>query len=435
MSGEHIQGQQAESGILRAIGSLPSNPFHKTRKTASAALRQTISWNFLPSLSISLSSEIPLTASTKRTCAEPSERPHILQHLRAVDRQTPDNGVRRYTVLNPSRAIRDQPNIKPASKEALREHLERSYFLERKNAFQRELTKYWHAGFAPIRLKSFHRIDSLYLEQLGAICNKSALVYLVPKSSILPLAAISKQWFRHYEGRPNIELENFFASPVQILPEAPTTIPAIVEAHRSICEAASLMLPTNGDTTFYLKDEMNLISFEHRILQPTVRSILLLMDKPIRPAGEDYQHVVLDDILRQATVVMVRTGHECGVSFSFETIRDYWLPLDRNDVGVQHGLDAVRVNLSTAVEFVCDLHDKVALLPEAPDDQSINRSLLPHTVDLGTKYVDKLMREAEAIGFHNVQEVQIALERLAAAERGEYDLEDEQLYSFRPCWQ
>lgn len=106
---------------------------------------------------------------------------------------------------------------------------------------------------------------------------------------------------------------------------------------------------------------------------------------------------------------MVRAGHECGVSFSFETIRGHWLHLDRNDVGVQHGLGAVRMNLATAVEIVSDLYDRIALLPEAPNDRSINRSS-PHTVDFGTKYVVRLMRKTEAIGFHNVQTVRSALD-------------------------
>lgn len=448
------QAQAAESWILRAIGNLPSRPSQGSRKTASAAFGPATSLNVLPSPSISLSSQSPsiehrkqyqgsenvlLSTSsispTKRTPAKPTERPYILQHLRAVDRQKLDPGVRRHTVLNSPQAIRDQPVIKPALKEALREHLERSYYLQSKDTFQRELKGYWQTGFVAFKLKSFDPINSFYPKQLLAVCNKSALLYHVPQPSLLPLAAISKQWFRHYKGRPNIQSANFFASPVQVLPQGPTTIPDIVEAHRSIWKTASIILSTNGDTAGYLKDERTKISLEHCIVQPTLRSILLIMDKPVRPEGEYDQNVVLDDILRQATMVMVRTGHECGVSFSFETIRDHWLPLDRNDVGVQHGIDAVRVNLSTAVEFVCDLHDRVALLPEAPDDRSINRSSPPHTVDLGAKYVDKLMREAEAIGFHNVQTVRSALEQLAAVGRGEYDLEDEGLDSFRRCWQ
>jgi len=454
MPRKHTQAQEAESESLRAVGNLPLRPFQEFRKTASAALRPVASRNVLPYPSISLSSQSPSTehqkqyqgsenvrlsissiSPTKRTPAKPSERPYILQHLRAVDRQNPDPGVQRHTVLNLLQATRDQPTIKPALKESLRKHLERSYYLESKDTFQRELKCYWRTGSVAFKLKSFDPIDSFYPKQLLAVCNKSALVYHVPQPSLLPLAAISKQWFRHYKGRPNIQSENFFASPVQVLPQGPTTIPDIVEAHRSIWETASFILSTNGDTARYLKDERTKISVEHCVLQPTLRSILLIIDKPVRPKGEHDQHVVLDDILRQATVVMVRTGHECGVSFNFEIIRDHWLPLDRNDVGVQHGIDAVRVHLATAVEFVSDLHDRVALLPEEPDDRSINRSSPPHTVDLGTKYVDKLMREAEAIGFHNVQTVRSALEQLAAVGRGEYDLEDEELYSFRPCWQ
>jgi len=322
---------------------------------------------------------------------KPSERPYILQHFRAVGPQDPDPRVQRHTISNSPQATRDQPTITPALKETLREHLERLYYLGSKDTFQKELTCYWRTGYVAFNLKSFGFIDSLHLKQLLAVCNKSTLVYHVPRPSLLPLAAISKQWFRHNRGRPNIASGNFFASPVQILPQGLTTIPDIVEAHRSIWETASFILSLNGGPARYLKDERTKPSFEHRILQPTLRSVFLIMDKPLRPEGEYDQHVVLDDILQQATVVVVRTGHECGVSFSFETIRDQWLPLDRNDVGVQHGIDAVRVNLATAVEFVSDLHDRVALLPEVPHDRSINRSSPPHTVDMGTKYVDKLM--------------------------------------------
>jgi len=99
------QAQAAESWILRAIGNLPSRPSQGSRKTASAAFGPATSLNVLPSPSISLSSQsppiehrkqyqgsgnVPLSTSsispTKRTPAKPTERPYILQHLRAVDR-------------------------------------------------------------------------------------------------------------------------------------------------------------------------------------------------------------------------------------------------------------------------------------------------------------------------------------------------------------
>lgn len=446
MPRKHTQSQEPESRILRAIGNLPTRPFQGSRKIALVALRPAISWDVLPSPSIPLSSQspsiehrkqyqssenVPLSVSsispTKRTLAKPSERPYILQHFRAVGRQDP--------VFISQQATRDQPTITPVLKQTLREHLERSYYLQRKDTFQKELKCYWRIGSVAFNLKTFDPIDSLYRKQLLAACNKNTLVYHTSRPSFLPLAAISKQWFRHYRGRPNIDFENFFASPVQLLPQGPTTIPEIVEAHRSIWETASLILSTNGETARYMKNEGTRTSVEHCNLQPTLRSVILLMDGPYRSEGEHDQHIVLDNVLQQATVVMVRTGHECGVSFSFETIRDHWLPLDRNDVGVQHGIDAVRVNLATAVEFVSELHDRVTLLPEAPHDRCINRFSPPLIADLGAKYADELLQDAEAVGFYNVLPVRSALRELAAAERGEYNLEDEDLDSFNPTWQ
>lgn len=87
---------------------------------------------------------------------------YILQRLRAVDRQNPDPGVRRYTVLNSPQAIRDQLSIKPFLKEALQEHLERSCCLQSKDTFQRELKSYWQTGSVAWRLESFDPIDSFY---------------------------------------------------------------------------------------------------------------------------------------------------------------------------------------------------------------------------------------------------------------------------------
>lgn len=53
-------------------------------------------------------------------------------------------------------------------------------------------------------------------------------------------ACIYGEWF-HYK-HPNIEFGHFFANPMRATSTGPTKISGILQAHRSLCDQASLLL-------------------------------------------------------------------------------------------------------------------------------------------------------------------------------------------------
>lgn len=57
---------------------------------------------------------------------------------------------------------------------------------------------------------------------------------------LLIFGCIYKEWFRHES--PNIEFGHFFANPIRVASIGPTTIFAILQAHRSLCDQVSVLL-------------------------------------------------------------------------------------------------------------------------------------------------------------------------------------------------
>ncbi|KAL8828241.1 MAG: hypothetical protein Q9170_006685 [Blastenia crenularia] len=181
-------------------------------------------------------------------------------------------------------------------------------------------------------------------------------------------AAMYEEWRRCYpDNRPDFEFGHFFANPVRVTASGPTTVPEIIDAHKSLCTQASTLLSNVKDRPEEYREFCNAhrgaeypSDLQNHALNPLYYSIILMIDN-LDSLNDDYDREIdgylsLPKIAQYQTVLIVRTGNEQGLSapISFESLETQLRPLKRNDIAGE-GTEVIRVSLVVAIQFITSL--------------------------------------------------------------------------------
>ena len=323
-------------------------------------------------------------------------------------------------------------------REELRTEFRRIWCGWREELFGTELKYSWTNGKRkwPYMLT----IDGSAISILGAwqlkrFCNKPTVLYWTHSAQInkkcerFVWGCIYKEWFRCYDQAPILDFEHFFANPVCIKSTGPSLISEILDTHRLFYNRTFLFLDklrrSEIDQTFSRawRDRFKLL--------PVSRAIIVVFDENFRDYTNDPQ-VYLDLEVQRQNVLMVRTGDETGLSepISFERVRDLALPLARPDIEPSDNIDAIRVPLATAVQFIVDLQrrEEVAF-PELALSMAVDRSICPCPPGIDQRqaritnaddFVDRAMEAIDEKGIDNFYWAKTAMACVQEARRGEH---------------
>ena len=322
-------------------------------------------------------------------------------------------------------------------REEVRMELRRSWYDSRDATFGWELRLSWTSkptgGMLPIDgSTSSHRLYPS--RRLLGFCNKPTVLYWAYSAQVdyhcprFIWACIYKEWFRCYNQAPKLDFEYFFAKPVCITSTGPRTIPELLETQESFYNQTSSLLDRlrRGENE---KAYMDAWPDQYKLL-PLCRAIVVVLDELVPTLHERF--IYLDLEVQRQNVVMVRTGNETGLSspISFAGIREHALPLARPDLETQNDIDAIRVPLATAVQFIVNLQrrEEAACPDSAPStavEESLYPSILHHTESSAAKitnaddWVDRVMELADEVGIDEVWDARQAMSTVQAARRGE----------------
>lgn len=289
-------------------------------------------------------------------------------------------------------------------------------------------------------------IGELEPRMLNYLCNKpTALYWLQSAQSIdafgqrcltpgIIFATIYEEWFRCQHTEPDIEFEHFFANPVRISATGPSTIQAVIEAHRSLCNRASrLMDKAKGEDENTIKGFP--LASQHRRLSPLYHAIVVLLDRLERPdKGQELESdglVSLRRVAQRQNVLLARTGAEEGLTapISFASLRSQSYSLERSDVAT-NSVDVIRVSLAVAVKFIADLETRENLAStETKDHHHHDTHLDPHPPegyeDNGQvcrdpeTWTEAVLDAAEKHGYDNIPETWQSIRRVQANSIGQ----------------
>ena len=272
------------------------------------------------------------------------------------------------------------------------------------------------------------------LRRLLRFCNKPTVLYWAYSAQIdyhcprFIWACIFKEWFRCYNQAPRLDFEYFFANPVCITSTGPRTIVELLKTHEMFYNRTFSLLDRlrRGDN-----EEAYMDAWPDQFkLLPVCRAIIVVLDELV--PHRDHEHLIYLDLeVRRQNVVMVRTGNETGLSepISFEDIREQALPLARPDLATYNDIDAIRVPLATAVQFIVNLERREeAAFPESAPSTAFQESLCPYAHHTDSRlaeitnvdeWVDRVMELADEKGNDNVADAREAMLQVRAARRGE----------------
>lgn len=324
----------------------------------------------------------------------------------------------------------------PEVKAQVRMELIKDYNALREELFRVDPKSFWMHERYPLTLAS-QELTNLPCDatQLRLICNKPTLLYwahsALDRDSFQPFsfACIYTEWFRSHKNLPNLDFGHFFAGPVRILSTGPNTIGGILTAHKSLCDRTTLTLSKIA------RGEADLVAGEswpnpqsYKLLS-TCRAIITILDNFGADANPDFDgYIRLGRESHRRSLVLVRTGDESHLSapISFEKIRAESLPLERSEITLNDGIDAIRVSVATAVKFIADLQKREeANFHIERDLFSVDKSLCPspteqprHKAFSADEYADIIMQQAEEKGIDKVSATWTAVRRIKAAELG-----------------
>ena len=342
----------------------------------------------------------------------------------------------------PSKEKAEEP-LESELREELRKELKLSWYDCRKIEFARGLVHSWTSGTDLYMLS----IDSLavstlpvYYSQLLRFCNKPTVLYWAHTAQLNNVCprfiwgCIYKEWFRCYGQAPRLDFEYFFANPVCIKSTGPSTILELLETHKCFHNRAALLLDNARSNPPYMEAWPD----RYKIL-PVCRAIIVVLDELVRECDKE-DAVYLDLEVQRQNVVMVRTGDEAGLSepVSFESVKDLALPLARPDIEKNSDIDAIRVPLATAVQFMVNLQRREEIaIPESAPGTAVDPKLCPFThktelyedkITNVDDWVDRVMERVDEMGIENVRVAQEAMETIQAARRGETPDEPDSYY-------
>ncbi len=340
--------------------------------------------------------------------------------------------------------IMEEP-ISDSLKESVRADLMKAWHFRRVQQFFIDTKIRWATtDFDRIVLED--TIGELEPKILNYLCNKpTALYWLQSAQSIdafgqrcltpgIIFATIYETWFRCQHAEPDIEFEHFFANPVRISSTGPSTIQAVIEAHRSLCNRASRLIDeAKGEAENTIK-RFPLASQHHR-LSLLYHAIVVLLDRLDRPdKGQELESdglVSLRLVAQRQTVLLARTGAEEGLTapISFTSLRSQSYPLERSDVAT-NSVDVIRVSLAAAVKFIADLETRENLASaETKDHHHRDTYLDPHPPegyeDKGQvcrdpeTWTEAVIDAAEKHGYDNIPETWQSIRRVQANSVGQ----------------
>ena len=323
-------------------------------------------------------------------------------------------------------------------REELRMELRRSWYTSREDTFGWELRLSWTSGptgyMLPINSSATSSHPIYPLRRLLRFCNKPTVLYWAYSAQVdyhcprFIWACIFKEWFCCYDQDPRLDFEYFFANPVCVTSTGPRTISELLETHEFFYNQTFSFLERlrRGDNE---EGYMDAWPDQYKLL-PVCRAILVVLDElvPVRPHE---RKIYLDLEVQRQNVVMVRTGNETGLSspISFSGIREQALPLARPDLETHNDIDAIRVPLATAVQFIVNLQRREeAAFPDSAPSTAVQHSLYPfthHTEPYAAKitnvddWVDRVMELANEKGIDKVMDAREAMSTVQAARCGE----------------
>ncbi|KAI9738859.1 MAG: hypothetical protein M1834_008366 [Cirrosporium novae-zelandiae] len=230
--------------------------------------------------------------------------------------------------------------------------------------------------------------------------------------------AIYEEWLQSYNAEPNIEYGHFFANPVRITSTGPSTIPGVLNAHRSLrTQASSLINQAKGRADNIIK--LFPSNSQHYSLFPLYNAIVVIIDrldyrdKDCKDISTSF--VSLRKVAQYQTVLIARTGAEEG--------------LNRLDV-IKKYMDIVRVSLAAAVRFIVSLEVREDLTsPKTENKPLLDTSLCPGAPKGFEKnyqvrnnpetWVDANMTAAEEHGYDNILDTWASIRRAQAGLIGE----------------
>lgn len=276
---------------------------------------------------------------------------------------------------------------------------------------------------------------------------------------------IWRKWFHWYGGRPPFLGYQKFAKPIGLNGSKPRDIQNMKEFHRSLCDAVSVGLDQQGlpkQRRPTLRSRLqpnnpkppqptNMKTYRERgrELAHLFRAIVIVVDDQVKQHKEpkiccpvlvpselyedqqSYMEKVRELIISQYSVLLVKTGDDAHLSspISFKSLYDSGeaIPVNRLDYN-EEGINAVRVKIDTALEFVLDLIRReqdtipsVGLAAETEDGQHLEAC---------EKWVDGVMEHAGRVGIDTNGFTWEAVRRAKAALNGEAFHEDQIL----PLW-
>lgn len=332
-------------------------------------------------------------------------------------------------------AIKTQEPVPENLKSLVRENLVEDWHFHRvEEFFLRRKLEWTTVDSEKITLGyRFNELDTRTLTRtLQSLCNKPTAFYWLQSAqridasgertltSSIVFAAIYEEWSRC--GEPNIEFGHFFANPIRITPDGPSTIHAIVNAHARLCvHASDFVHKTDGEVS------------RQYLLQPLYHAIVVLLDQlDLSEVPEINGVISLRQYAQQQNVLLVRTGREDGLTepISFDSLKPKSLPLQRSDDETA-AYDMTRVSLATAVKFVTELESREGPTSVARKrDQSYHDAFLDPMAPQGPKdprpvchnaeaWAQAVLDDADEFGFDNIPEAKLSIRRVKAKAVGQ----------------
>ncbi|KAL9609355.1 MAG: hypothetical protein Q9167_005863 [Letrouitia subvulpina] len=230
---------------------------------------------------------------------------------------------------------------------------------EYENKWMQQHKFFQHFQLTPETLQQWWSIKDLH-----EFCLKVCAIYAtvnIPFERELAEYLWNK-WFR--AGETPCRFGNFFARFVgSYNPESPKTVPKLLDAHQRICAQVLLRQGTlcaQDKKPAPLRVEDRLESpyenHENYILDPVFHAVFIVMDTtvPLVPSSSTWQLRARDDpdFAADTPVLLVRTGvyHDLRTGLvDFASIEAISEEVDGSE-------NVRRINLSSAVDFVLDLH-------------------------------------------------------------------------------
>jgi hypothetical protein len=185
-------------------------------------------------------------------------------------------------------------------------------------------------------------------------CTQSA-TNVVGRHGPVILGGIWNAWYDAPGRELQIQLDEFFAVPVSVKEEYAKTIPGILRAHQHICAQVRKTLEENNRANALIKMCKPWPDPRYFKLYSLCEALIVVFDKHLAVEKHADGFRYYDDVAQNQSIILVRTGHEHGLSapVSFEVLKDKALPLARNeDMGT---IDVIRVPLQVGVHFVASL--------------------------------------------------------------------------------